>query len=130
MIPPTNGTTMKRINEGELYQHLGGFLKAKGIELTEGSYTKRIQQGCALLTEAINVSQSSLKKAKTKAEKKLDRLRQAIHEKTAPKSAGAPAAPPPPTTPPPATEPAPAPKAKAPSRQRAPHRNAKRKRRA
>jgi hypothetical protein len=117
---------MKRINEGELYQHLGDFLKAKGIELKEGSYTKRIQQGCALLSETINVSQTGLEKAKTKAEKKLGELRQVIHEKTAPKPparSAPPATPPPPV---PAGEAAARPKTAA--RKPAPRRTAKQKR--
>ena len=76
---------MKPINKSELYEHLGNFLKSKGIELREGDYAKRIQQGCTLLSEVINVSQSGLKRAKAEAEKKLDRMRQVIHEKTAPK---------------------------------------------
>lgn len=76
---------MKPINKGELYEHLGGFLKSKGIELKDGAYTKRIQQGCGLLSEVINVSHSGLQRAKREAAKKLDRMRQVIHEKTAPK---------------------------------------------
>jgi hypothetical protein len=77
---------MKSIEENELYEHLSGFLKAKGIELKEGSYAKRIQQGCTLLSDAINLSQKGLERAKTEAEKKLDQMRQVIHEKTAPKA--------------------------------------------
>ena len=84
---------MKRIDEGELYQHLGEFLKAKGIELKEGAYTKRIEQGCTLLSEVINAGQSGIEKARTKAEKKLEQLRQVIHEKTAPKPPAASASP-------------------------------------
>jgi hypothetical protein len=124
-FPPSNGTTMKRINQGELFQHLGGFLKAKGIELREGSYTRRIQQGCALLSDTINLSQTGLEKAKTKAEQKLEELRQVIHEKTAPKSAGAPEAPPPPPTIPPASKAAPATRAKVPPRKGTTRRSAK-----
>jgi len=85
MLGSTCSVAMKPIDKGELYKHLGGFLKSKGIELKEGAYTQRIQQGCALLSEVINVSHSSLKRAKAKAAKKLDEMRQVIHEKTAPK---------------------------------------------
>jgi hypothetical protein len=37
---------MKQINQDELYQHLGDFLKSKGIEFKPGPYTDRIQRGC------------------------------------------------------------------------------------
>jgi hypothetical protein len=117
---------MKRINEGELFQHLGDFLKAKGIELKEGSYTNRIQQGCTLLGEAINLSQSGLAKAKTKAEKKLDELRQVIHEKTAPNPPATAASPAPAPPPPTVSEPAPTSKTK--PRKAMPRRTAKKKR--
>ena len=89
-------TPMKPINKDELYQHLGDFLKSKGIELKDGGYTKRIQQSCGLLSDAINLGQSGLEKAKTETEKKIGQLRQVIHAKTAPK--------PQPATPPPAAK--------------------------
>ena len=77
---------MKPIQKDELYAHLGEFLKNKGIELKEGSYTKGIHAGCSLLADAINLSQSGLERAKAGLDKKLDQVRQVIHEKTAPKS--------------------------------------------
>jgi hypothetical protein len=88
---------MKPIEKDELYEHLGQFLKSKGIEMKEGSYTKSIQAGCSLLADAINLSQAGIERAKTELDKNLERVRQVIHEKTAPKSARttAPAAPPP-----------------------------------
>ena len=76
---------MKRIEKDELYHHLSGFLTTKGIEFKDGSYTKRVQQGCSILADLINMSQNGFEKAKTKADESLDRLRQVIHEKTAPK---------------------------------------------
>ncbi len=76
---------MKKINQDDLYQNLSEFLKTKGIELTEGSYTNQIRRGCTLLTDAINLSQAGIKQAKTKIDKKLDQMRQVIHERTAPK---------------------------------------------
>ena len=76
---------MKTINKNELYEHLGDFLKSKGIELREGAYAKRIQQGCDLLSEVVNAGHSGLQRARVKAAKKLDQMRQLIHEKTAPK---------------------------------------------
>src|SRR6266851_1437580 len=77
---------MKPIQKDELYEHLGQFLKDKGIELTEGSYTKGIHAGCSLLADAINLSQAGLERAKAGLDKNLDQVRQVIHEKTAPKT--------------------------------------------
>src|SRR6266481_7870403 len=77
---------MKQIQKDELYEHLGQFLKDKGIELTEGSYTKGIHAGCSLLADAINLSQAGIERAKAGLDKKLDQVRQVIHEKTAPKA--------------------------------------------
>lgn len=87
---------MKRVNKDELYQNLSAFLSRKGIEFKEGSYTERIQKGCSLLTDAVNVTQEAVERAKVKMDKKLDQMRQTIHEKTAPKPPpGAPPATPP-----------------------------------
>ncbi len=84
---------MKQINQDELYQNISDFLKAKGIEFKEGSYTKRIQRGCNLLTDAINLTQEGIEKAKTSIDKKLDQMRHVIHEKTAPKPCPSPGKP-------------------------------------
>jgi len=75
---------MKTIKKDELFNHLGGFLKSKGIELNEGSYTARIQQGCNLLSDAINATQKTVSTTKVKLDQALDQLRQTIHERTAP----------------------------------------------
>jgi|SRR5438445_9559586 len=80
---------MKPLDQHELYENLTGFLKTKGIELKEGSYAQAIKKSCSLLTDAINLGQDGLERAKTKIDRKLDQVRQSIHEKTAPKSAGA-----------------------------------------
>jgi hypothetical protein len=76
---------MKPLEKDELYQHLSGFLKTRGIELKEGSYAQCIQKSCHLLGEAINLSQEGFERAKAGMDKKLDQMRQVIHEKTAPK---------------------------------------------
>jgi hypothetical protein len=76
---------MKQLEKDELFQNLNGFLKTKGIELTEGSYSQRIQKSCALLSEAINTGRDGLHRAKAGLDKGLDQIRQVIHEKTAPK---------------------------------------------
>ncbi len=75
---------MKTIKKDELFHSLGGFLKSKGIELNDGSYATRIQQGCNLLADAINATQKTVSKTKVKVDHALDQLRQTIHESTAP----------------------------------------------
>jgi hypothetical protein len=86
---------MKTLQKDELFQNLQNFLKNKGVELKDGSYAQKIQKSCALLSDAINTSQQGLTRAKTEIDKKLDQLRQVIHEKTAgPRGAKAEAAPP------------------------------------
>ena len=88
---------MTPLEKDELFQNLSGFLKTKGIEIKEGSYATGIQKSCRLLSEAINLGHQGLGRAKTEVDKKLDQMRQVIHEKTAPKppAKGATAAPPP-----------------------------------
>jgi hypothetical protein len=78
---------MKPIQKDELYAHLSEFLKAKGIEMKDGSYPRGIQAGCSLLADAINLSQRGIKRAKVEIDKNVERMRQVIHEKTAPKPA-------------------------------------------
>jgi len=94
---------MNKIDKDELYQHLSQFLKTKGIEFHEGTYTERIRQGCSILTDTINLTNQAVNRAKTEVDKTLSQMRQTIHEKTAPKTP--PAEPPPP--PPPAAAPTP-----------------------
>jgi hypothetical protein len=76
---------MKTIKQDELFQNLGDFLKRKGVELKEGNYAHRIRQGCGLLTDAINATQTTVKHAGAKVDRKLEQLRQCIHKATAPK---------------------------------------------
>src|SRR5882724_1063392 len=84
---------MKTIKKDELFESLGDFLKLKGVELKDGAYAQRIRQGCNLLTDAINGTQKTVKHAKVEVDKKLDQLRQTIHEATAPKPPPAASAP-------------------------------------
>ena len=84
---------MKTIKKDELFESLGDFLKLKGVELKDGDYAKRIRQGCNLLTDAINGTQKTVKHARVEVDKKLDQLRQTIHEATAPKPPPAASAP-------------------------------------
>jgi hypothetical protein len=81
---------MKPIQKDELYEHLCQFLKDKGVEMKDGSYPKAIQKGCSFLADAINLSQKGITQAKGQIDKNLDRMRQVIHEKTAPKRASKP----------------------------------------
>jgi hypothetical protein len=78
---------MKAIQKDELYEHVSQFLKAKGIEMKEGSYPKGIQKGCSILADAINLSHKGISQAKEQIDKNLDRMRQVIHEKTSPRTA-------------------------------------------
>ena len=86
---------MKPIEKDELFNHLSGFLKTRGIELTEGSYSNGIQKTCSLMADAINLGQQGFERTKTEFDKRLDQLRQVIHEKTAPKPPVMQTAPPP-----------------------------------
>jgi hypothetical protein len=81
---------MNTIKKDELFSHLDGFLKSKGIELKEGSYASHIKQGCNLLADAINATQETVSQTHVEVNRALDKLRQTIHESTAP--------PPPPKT--------------------------------
>lgn len=76
---------MKTIQKDELFQSLSDFLKVKGVELKDGQYAHRIRQVCNLLGDAINATQRTAKKARDEVDKKLDQLRQTIHETTAPR---------------------------------------------
>ncbi|MBK9139656.1 MAG: hypothetical protein IPM17_12980 [Verrucomicrobia bacterium] len=80
---------MKEIKSDELFANLTTFLKDKGIELTEGSYSQRIRQGCDLLADAVNLTQAGLARAKAEIDEKLEHMRRIIHEKTAPKTPAA-----------------------------------------
>jgi hypothetical protein len=78
---------MRPIQKDELYEHLSQFLKAKGVEMKDGTYPRSIQAGCSLLADAINLSQKGFERAKTQIDKNLEFMRQVIHESTAPKPA-------------------------------------------
>jgi len=81
---------MNKIDKDELYGHVREFLQGKGVELQEGSYSRRIQQGCHILAKTINGSQAALKNLKAEAGRRLDTVRQVIHEQTAPRPPAAP----------------------------------------
>ena len=77
---------MKPIKKDELFSHVSEFLKKRGVEMKEGSYSQAIQNGCSFLTDAINLSQQGMERAKTEFDRHLDHMRRVIHEKTAPKT--------------------------------------------
>lgn len=87
---------MQPIKKNELFHHLGEFLKSKGIKLTNGSFTAPIQEGCNLLSDAINATHKTVEHTKIQVDEALDQLRQSIHERTAPKPTAS-AAPEPPS---------------------------------
>ncbi len=113
---------MKTIAKDEIFQNLNEFLKTRGIELKAGSYAQAVRTSCSLLTDAINLGQEGLERAKEQFDKQVEVMRQVVHEKTAPKS-------PPPPPNPPAPEPTAAapPKSapKPPSRKRRPAKKSK-----
>jgi hypothetical protein len=76
---------MNKIDDKELFRHLSGFFKSKGIELKAGVYTQGIQKGCELLADTVNLSQEAMERAKAQMERQVEQMRQIIHERTAPK---------------------------------------------
>jgi hypothetical protein len=78
---------MNKIKKEELFGNLKDFLKSKGIELQQGSYTERLRQGCGVLADSVNMSQEAMHRAKEAVDKGFDQLRQVIHQKTAPRPA-------------------------------------------
>jgi len=87
---------MNEINKDEMFGNFKAFLKAKGVELQEGSYTNRIRKGCDILAESVNLSQRAFERAKDAMDQGLDQLRQTVHEHTAPKDETSGTPPPPP----------------------------------
>src|SRR5579862_7351951 len=76
---------MNRIDKDELFGHVSGYLKAKGVQLQDGPYTRTVQKGCHLLAESINLSRQAMERAKAELERTLEEARRIIHQKTAPK---------------------------------------------
>jgi hypothetical protein len=83
---------MTKIDKNELYQNLRSFLKSKGVSLEEGSYARRLEQGCHLLAETINTTQATVEHAKVRVDRALNQLRHTIHQATAPKAGPGPSA--------------------------------------
>lgn len=75
---------MNTINKDELFTNVREFLKTRGIELQEGSYSRTIQKGCQVLADTINLSQQAVDRARTEVQKTLEKVRHSIHQKTGP----------------------------------------------
>jgi hypothetical protein len=75
---------MNKIDKNELYNNLSDFLKNRGVLLQDGSYSRALQKSCEVLADTINLSQQAMDRAKTEIEQRLDKVREAIHRKTAP----------------------------------------------
>jgi hypothetical protein len=81
---------MKKLRQNDLFKHIDQFLKDQGIEIREAApLGSRLKTGCQLLTDTINNAQSTLGKARDHMDDHLDKMRNIIHEKTAPKKASA-----------------------------------------
>jgi hypothetical protein len=76
---------MSKINKDELYRNLSEFLSSKGILLQDGSYARAVQKSCQVLADTINMSQQAMERAKSEIEQRLDKVRETIHRKTAPR---------------------------------------------
>jgi hypothetical protein len=77
---------MKKLRQNDLFNHIDQFLKDKGIEIREAApLGSRLKTGCQLLTETINHAQGTLGKARDHMDDRLDKMRNIIHKKTAPK---------------------------------------------
>src|SRR5581483_5671192 len=63
--------SMKPLEKDELYQNVQQFLKNRGVELKQGSYSTGIEKSCALLSDAINLGQQGVNRAKLEFDKKL-----------------------------------------------------------
>ncbi len=80
---------MKTIKKNELFDNLSEFLKARGVELKDGLYTDRIRKGCELLADVINCTERGIAEAATQMDQGLEKMREIIHRKTAPKKPSA-----------------------------------------
>jgi hypothetical protein len=76
---------MKTIKKDEIYKSLNGFLKSKGIKLSNGTYSKAVRKACGFLTDAVHLAQDGVQKTKVTVDSNLDKLRKKLHEATAPK---------------------------------------------
>lgn len=83
---------MKTLKKNELLGHVTNFLKTKGIVLEDGSASTKLKTGCETITGIINQGNRSLKNVQKEVTAGVDKVRQVIHEKTAPAPTPAPKA--------------------------------------
>lgn len=77
---------MKKLGKDDLYRHIDQFLKEKGIELRDAAPLGRgLQKGCQAFTDAINSAQAALEKARNRMDGGIDKMRDIVHKKTAPR---------------------------------------------
>ena len=77
---------MKKLGKDDLYQHIDQFLKEKGIEIRDAAPLGRsLQKGCQAFTDAINSAQAALEKARNRMDGGIDKMRDIVHKKTAPR---------------------------------------------
>lgn len=77
---------MKKLGKDDLYQHIDQFLKEKGIEIRDSApFGNNLKKGCQALTDAINGAQAALEKAHNRMDGGIDKMRDMIHKKTAPR---------------------------------------------
>ncbi|MDG1890960.1 MAG: histone H1-like repetitive region-containing protein, partial [Verrucomicrobiota bacterium] len=76
---------MKKIKRGDLFRHIDLFLSDRGIELNQNTaLTQGLREGCHVLADTINKTQTAIGRARKKVGGKIDTVRSIIHEKTAP----------------------------------------------
>ena len=77
---------MKKLGKDDLYQHIDQFLKEKGIEIQDAKpFGRSLQKGCQALTDTINSAQAALEKARNRMDGGIDKMRDIVHKKTAPR---------------------------------------------
>lgn len=85
---------MKKLGKDDLYRHIDQFLKEKGIEIRDAAPLGRnLQKGCQVFTDAINNAQAALEKARNRMDGGIDKMRDIVHKKTAPRKKAKKAAP-------------------------------------
>lgn len=77
---------MKKLGKDDLYQHIDQFLKDKGIDIQDAKpFGRSLQKGCQALTDMINGAQAAVEKSRNRMDRGIDKMREIIHKKTAPR---------------------------------------------
>ena len=69
---------MKTIDQDELFRNITQFLQRKGVELKEGSYSRRLQQCCGLLADVVNTTNKTVARACAEVDQKLKDIRETV----------------------------------------------------